>query len=281
MNKRLGGYVTLAAVIFLLFNGCGGGGGGGSTAAAASPMTMTSDKAIALANGNDPVSPERVTLTAATTPPASGIPISFVITAGTGSLVNAAAATNASGLATVQLRRNPLSGVNTREDITVKATANGVSAAKTVRFINLPAQASVSIALNRVIQDLGVLTFDLVSSATQSAPQFMLVTPVGAAITFPRIGPLGPGTQNTYTISVGPTTYSLMTTVSPGITTIVNGDLLTFTYNIDPTIKSLPTFALGTTTPLAVTSLSTGAVPVAPAVSQTDFVVTTVFSTDN
>jgi hypothetical protein len=274
MNKRSGRYLILAAVISLLFTSCGSSSGGGG-AAAASATTLTSDKTIALANGTDPVSPERVTFTATSTPMSS---VSFVITAGTGSLVNADAATNASGVATVQLQRNPITGVNTREDITVTATAAGASAAKTVRFINLPAQASVSIALNRVIQDLGVLTFDLVSSPTQSAPNFKLVTPLGAAISFPRIGPLGPGSPNTFAILVGTTTYSLMTTVSPGITTRVNDPLVGFTYDIDPTIKSLPTFAVGTT-PLAVNSLASGAASIT--VSKTDFVETTVFSTDN
>ncbi len=273
MNKR-SVYLILAVVTLLLFTGCGSSSGGGG-GAAASATTLTADKTIALANGTDPVSPERVTFTATSTP---GTPVSFVITAGTGSLVNPAAATDASGNATVQLQRNPITGVNTREDITVTATAAGASAAKTVRFINLPAQAAVTIALNRVIQDLGSLTFDVVSSPTQSAPQFMLVTPLGAAIAFPRIGPLGPGTQNTYTIAAGTTTYSLLTTVSPGITTRVNDPLVGFTYNIDPTIKSLPTFAVGTT-PSAVTSLATGAVAIT--VSKTDFVETTVFSTDN
>jgi hypothetical protein len=277
MNKRSGGYLILAAVISLLFYGCGSshGGGGG---AAASATTLTSDKTIALANGDDPVSPERATLTATSTP---GSPITFVITAGTGSLVNPDAATNASGIATVQLQRNPLTGVNTREDITVTATAAGASAAKTVRFINLPAQAFVSIALNRVIQDIGVLTFDLVSSPTQSAPNFNTVTPVGAATRFPRIAS-GPGT-NTFAIwaGQGTSTYSLMTTAIPAITTRVNEPLLDFTYDIDPTIKSLPTFAtLATgTTPSAITSLSSGAVPIT--VSNADFVATTLFSTDN
>ncbi len=274
MNTRSGGYIILAAVIFLLFSGCGGSSGGGG-GAAASTTTLTSDKAIALANGNDPVSPERVTFTATSTP---GSPVSFVITAGTGSLVNADTATNASGIATVQLQRNPITGVNTREDITVTATAAGASAAKTVRFIDLPSQANISIALNRVITDLGALTFDLVSSPTQSAPQFMLATPLGVAITFPRIGPLGPGTQNTYTIAVGTGKYSLVTTVNPGITTTVNGPLVGLTYSIDPTIKSLPTFAVGTT-PQATNSLASGALPIA--VSQADFVATTVFDTDN
>jgi hypothetical protein len=78
---------------------------------------MTSDKAIALANGTDPVSPERITLTAEVKNYAgtvlSGKTISFVITAGTGSLVNAAATTNASGLATVQVQRNPITAPNT------------------------------------------------------------------------------------------------------------------------------------------------------------------------
>jgi hypothetical protein len=273
MNKRLSAYIVLIAVMSLLLAACGGGGGGGG-AATASAIAVTSDKSIALANGTD-ASPERATLTATTT---AGRPITFVITAGTGSLVNADAITNGSGVATVQVQRNPITGVNTREDVTVTATADGISGAKTVRFINLPAQASVTIALNRVIQDVGALTFDLSSSPTLSAPQFMLVTPLGAAISFPRIGPLGPGSPNTFAISAGATKYSLLTTVSPGITTRVNDPLVGFTYNIDPTIKSLPTFAVGAT-PAATNSLSSGATAIA--VSQADFVETTVFSTDN
>ena len=122
MNKR-SGYLILAVVILLLFTGCGSSSGGGG-GAAASTTTLTSDKSIALANGTDPVSPERVTFTAASTP---GSPVSFVITAGTGSLINPAAATDASGNATVQLQRDPITGVNTREDVTVTATAAGAS----------------------------------------------------------------------------------------------------------------------------------------------------------
>jgi hypothetical protein len=124
--------------------------------------------------------------------------------------------------------------------------------------------------------DLGALTFDLLSSPTQSAPVFSLVTPLGAAVTAPFIGPLGPGIQNTFAIAVDPSTsrYTLITSVSPGITTIMNDPLVGFSYHIDPTMKSLPTFTV--TAPLAETTGA--AVPIT--VSQADFVVKTVFDTD-
>jgi hypothetical protein len=246
-------------------------------------VTLTADKEIALANGNDPVSPERITLTAevkradGTFLPGQGV--TFAITAGSGVLANAGAATNASGLVSVTLQRNPIASPATREDVTVTATTGGVSGTKTVRFINLPGSAALEIALNRVVTDLAILTFDLVSSPTLSAPTFLAVTPIGAAITPPFIGPSGPGTQNTFTALLGSTTYSLFTSVVPGITTSVNGAIVGFTYGIDSTIKSLPTFTV-TTQPTYFPALTSGGVPVLPAVTQADFVVTTIFDTD-
>ena len=249
-------------------------------------ISLTSDKAIALANGNDPVNPERITLTAQVTNAVGSAfankTISFAVTSGTGSLVNAAATTNASGIATVKLQRDPISAPNTREDITVTATVDSASGSKTVRFINLPATAAIEVALNRVVTDLAILTFDLVTAPTQSAPLFLEVKPIGAAITPPFIGPLGPGTQNTYAALLGGpnnTTYSLITSVIPGITTTVNGALVGFTYSIDPTITSLPTFTV-TTLSTYFPAMTSGGVPVLPAVTQTDFVAATIFDTD-
>jgi len=246
-------------------------------------VTLTADKEIALANGNDPVSPDRITLTAevknADGTAMSGQTISFAVTMGTGSLVNADVATNASGIATVKLQRDPIPLPNTREDVTVTATVDKASGTKTVRFINLPATVQLEVALNRVVSDLAILTFDLVSSPTQSAPVLLEVKPIGLATTPPFIGPLGPGTQNTFAAMLDTTTYSLFTSVIPGITTTVNGPLVGFTFSIDPTITSLPTFTV-TTQPTYFPALTSGGYPVLPEVTQVDFVMTTIFDTD-
>jgi hypothetical protein len=81
---------------------------------------------------------------------------------------------------------------------------------------------------------------------TQSAPTLLEVNPIGAAITPPFIGPLGPGTPNSFAQLSGITmpTYTHWTAVSPGITTTVNSAIVGFTYSIDPTIKSLPIFTV-------------------------------------
>jgi len=288
MKKRLGVYIVIFAAMSILLGACGGGGDNGAPAppppdpTIATSVTMTSDKAIALANGTDPVSPERITLTAEVKNYAgtvlSGKTISFVITAGSGTLVNVTAATNASGLATVQLQRDPIAAPNTREFITVTATADSASGTATVRFINLPAAAAIEVALNRVVTDLAILTFDLVSAPAQSAPTLLEVKPIGAAITAPFIGPPSPN-QNTFASLLGPTTYSLFTSVIPGITTTVNSAIVGFTFNIDPTIKSLPTFTV-TTQPAYFPAITSGGFPVLPAVTEADFVETTIFDTD-
>ena len=248
-------------------------------------ISLTSDKAIALANGNDPVSPERITLTAHVTDAVGSAfankTISFAVTSGTGSLVNADAATNASGIATVKLQRDPIPAPNTREDITVTATVDSASGSKTVRFINQPSSAAIEVALNRVVTDLAILTFDLVSSPTLSKPLLLEVTPIGPAITPPFIGPLGPGTQNTYAAlwAVNNTTYSLFTSVVPGITTTVNGTLVGFTFSVDPALTSLPTFSVSTL-PSYFAAITSAGFPVLPEVTKADFVVATIFDTD-
>ena len=246
-------------------------------------ILMTADKEIALANGNDPVSPERITLTAhvndANGTAISGQTISFAVTAGTGSLINADTVTNASGTATVMLQRDPIPSPNTREDVTVTATADSASGIKTVRFINQPSSAAIEIALNRVITDLAILTFDLVSSPTVSKPLLLEVTPIGLATTAPFIGPLGPGTQNTYAFGLGDTTYSLVTSVVPGITTTVNGTLVGFTFSVDQSLTSLPTFTV-LTQPSYFPALTSAGYPVLPEVTKVDFVETTIFDTD-
>ena len=55
MNKRLGGYVVLVAVISLLFAGCGRDHGDDADLSAASSVTVNADKEFALANSSEKI----------------------------------------------------------------------------------------------------------------------------------------------------------------------------------------------------------------------------------
>ena len=156
MKKRFSVYVMMFAAITFLFAACGRDHGDNGTPVdltKASTVTVTSDKRIALANGS-----ENITLTALVTNASgsalSGTAISFGITAGTGTLQNAAATTDALGNATVQVNRGPIAAPLTKEDVVITATADGVSGSKTVRFINLPASAAIEVALTKTVSDL-------------------------------------------------------------------------------------------------------------------------------
>jgi len=241
-------------------------------------ISLTSDKAIALANGNDPVNPERITLTAQVTNAVGSAfankTISFAVTSGTGSLVNADATTNASGIATVQVQRDPIAIPNTREDVTVTATVDSATGTKTVRFINLPATAAVGVALTKTVTNLAILIFDVVSAPTQTPPTFLTLSAVGAANTPPFVNGV---TTLTWQVDVINSTYALMTSELVGITTTPNSPIVGITYNIDPTIKELPIFSVG---PNHITAYDAGGFYILPTLIQADFVAITVFDTD-
>ena len=122
MNKKLGAYVVLVAVISLLFAGCGGSNGDDVDLNAAASVTVSADKDIALANGSEDIT-LRAEVKNVDGTPLSGKAISFVVTAGAGSLHSADAATNASGIATAKLNRGPIAPPNTSENVTVTVTA--------------------------------------------------------------------------------------------------------------------------------------------------------------
>jgi hypothetical protein len=246
---------------------------------AAATVTLTADKRIALANGI-----EDITVTALVTNVSgstlSGKTISFAITQGTGTLHAAAAATDASGNATVKVNRGPVSAPLTKEDVTITATADGVSGSKTVRFINLPASASIQVAINPPISNLAILTFDLISSPTQSTT-LLSIDPINEAVTSPFIGPLGPGTQNTFaSILSAPNTFTLfegLPASTPGITTVLNSPIVGFVFAIDSSITALPTYVIG---PNNITASNPSGLPLLPALTQSNLVATVVFDTE-
>lgn len=279
MKKRLSVYVMMFVSITVLLAACHGSSGDNGTPVdpnAAATVTMTADKRIALANGI-----EDITLTALVTNASgstlSGKAISFVITQGTGTLHAASATTDASGNATVKVNRGPISPPLTKEDVIVTATADSVSGSITVRFINLPTSASIQVAINPPISNLAILTFDLISSPTQSTT-LLSIDPINEAATSPFIGPLGPGTQNTFaSILSAPNTYTLFTSLNPGITTVLNSPIVGFTFAIDSTITALPTYVIG---PNNITASNPSGLPLLPALTQSNFVATVVFDTE-
>jgi hypothetical protein len=180
----------------------------------------------------------------------------------------------------VKVNRGPIAVPLTKEDVVITATADGVSGSKTVRFINLPASATIQVAIDPPVSNLAILTFDLISSPTQSTT-LLSIDPINAAATSPFIGPLGPGTQNTFaSILTAPNTYTLfegLPASAPGITTVLNSPIVGFTFAIDSTITALPTYVIG---PNHITASVPSGLPLLPALTQSNLVATVVFDTE-
>src|SRR5512135_2465457 len=120
MKTRLSVYFVLAGILSFLLSACGGGGGG-TAFLPVNSVSMTADKTKALASGT-----EDVTMTATVRDylgnPLGGTAISFVISAGSGSLHSADVVTSASGTAAVKVSRGPVSPPATNEIVTVTAS---------------------------------------------------------------------------------------------------------------------------------------------------------------
>jgi hypothetical protein len=138
----------------------------------------------------------------------------------------------------------------------------------------LPNTAVVEVGFNRVVADLAILTFDMVSVPTQTV---LVVAPINEANTTHFVS----GVNTWASILNAPDTYTLMTApiIAPfGITTVIGSPVVGFTFGIDSGIKALPTFAVG---PNHITALNSSNVVVLPALMQADFFAATVFDTDN
>jgi hypothetical protein len=279
MKKRFSFYVMMFVSITFLLAACHKSSDDAVPVDpnAVTTVAVTADKRIALANGI-----EDITLTALVTNSSgsaiSGKTIAFVITVGTGTLHSADAATDASGKATVKVNRGPISAPLTKEDVTIMATADIVSGTKSVRFINLPAAATVQVAIDPPISNLAILTFDLVTSPTQTTT-LLSIEPINEAVTAPFVGPNGPGTQNTFTSILNPpNTYTLFEGLpAPGITTVTNSPIVGFVFAIDSSITALPTYEIG---PNNITAFDPSGFPVLPALTQSNLVAAVVFDTE-
>jgi hypothetical protein len=278
MKKRFGVYVMMFMSITFLLAACHNNSDDTVPVDpnAAATVTLTADKRIALANGV-----EDITVTALVTNASgstlSGKAISFAITQGTGTLHAASAATDASGNATVKVNRGNISAPLTKEDVFITAKADSASGTMSVRFIDLPASATIQVAINPPISNLALLTFDLESSPTQSTT-LLSIDPINEAVMPPFIGPLGPGTQNTFAFTLNPpNTYSLITSMNPGIATVLNSPIVGFVFAIDSSIIALPTYVIG---PGNIRADNPSGLPLLPALTQSNFVVTVVFDTE-
>jgi hypothetical protein len=271
MKTRLIAYFVFAGALSLLLAACGGGGGGGGGFFPVNSLTMVPDKTKALASGT-----EDVTMTA-TVRDFSGQPlanksISFMITSGTATLHSADVVTSASGTASVKVNTGPIAPPATSETVTVKATSAGASGSASVKFINLPSQATVLVGFTKAVSDIGTLTFDLVS--TPSPSPLPVVTAIGPADTPPFIN----GVNTFASIINGPDTFSLLTSLIPGVSVNANTAFMQFVFFIDPSITALPTYAIG---PNNITAFhSDGITAITPALVQKDFYSTTTFDTE-
>lgn len=154
---------SLIGLIFILsmaaFSGCGGGGGAGVPAGAT--VTLTSSKAVVLADGSDAVTIQAEVKNADGTAAANGTSVAFSATAGT---LSAPSAATTNGIASVTLTRAAISGAS-NQTVTVTATAAGVSGTKGVKFINQPTSVDVFIAISPAVTNLATLQFKLNNTA--------------------------------------------------------------------------------------------------------------------
>lgn len=253
--------VTLYAIIALA--GCGGGGGGGSSVPtdpnAVASVTATASKGLALADNSDSALITATVTRNAGGPVADGTPITFAASGGNATVFEAASTTT-SGTATAKVRR-PAVTSGTNETVAVTATAGSVTSAPvSVKFINKPDTATVQVALNTAVSNLGVLVFDL---------------PPGTGATFSTVKGINEAATSNYVGFINPAVPSNTFTVlnASGINVAANRPILEFTYAVGQ-ITALPVFQV--TGNVTATTAAGSTIPLAPS----NFVVTTKFNTE-
>jgi hypothetical protein len=175
-------WVGLIVFLALALPGCSSDGNGGVVINPNEPaaVSVTSSKAVALADNNDSVEIVADVKKLDGNAVADGRVVTFVITDPDGNL-SASSATTVGGLATVSLTHAPIV-VGTNQTTTVTCTAGLVSGSTDVKFINQPASVDVFIAFDQAVTDLAALQFVLnntVGAAFDNGAQ--LISAVDAA----------------------------------------------------------------------------------------------------
>ena len=253
--------VSLYAIIAL--GGCGGGGGGSAVPSdpdAVASVTATASKAVVLADNSD-----FAQITAAVTknaggPAADGTPVTFAVSSSSATIFDATS-TVTSGTATAKVRRAAIASPGSNETVAVTASAgSATSAPVSVKFINKPDTATVQVALNTPVTDLGVLVFDLTPGAGAT---FSTVKGINEAATSNYVGFINPAVpSNTFTVLN-----------ASGMNVPANSNILEFTYAIGQ-ITSLPVFQV--TGNVTATTATGSTITLSPS----NFVVATKFNTE-
>jgi hypothetical protein len=172
------GLILMLAVS--VFSACGGGGGGdGADPNAPARVTLTTSKAMALANGVDLVTIQATVEKADGTAVADGTVVTFSVNTAT---LSASTAATTNGITSLSMTCAPIAGAN-NYTATVTASAGDVSGNTPVKFINQPTSVDVSIGFKQPIANLAALQFKLNNTAgaafNNTDPQ--LVSAINAA----------------------------------------------------------------------------------------------------
>jgi hypothetical protein len=126
-------------------------------------VSVTSSKAVVLADGTDSTVISATVLKSNGTAVADGTTVTFVTTDPDGNL-SASSATTTGGVATVSLTHAPILGAN-NQTTSVTGRAGTASDSIVVKFINQPASVEVLIAFDPAVTNLAALQFVLKNTA--------------------------------------------------------------------------------------------------------------------
>ena len=251
-------YIGLILILAIsALSACGGGGGGeGADPNAPARVTLTPSKAIALANGVDPVTIQASVEKADGTAVADGTVVTISVNTAT---LSASTVATTNGIASLSMTCAPIAGAN-NYTATVTASAGNVSGNTPVKFINQPTSVDVSIGFTQPVANLAALQFKLNNTA-------------GAA--FNNTDPQLVSAINTATGSTVVGNFS-----ASNSTTIALINAAGFNTGTAPILKATFTVAAGAGLPAFSIDATPGTITSEPAVAPENLVVTVSFDTE-
>lgn len=257
------GFILILAVAAL--SACGGGGDGDSNAAAR--ITLIPSKAMAVANGADPVTIQASVENADGTPVADGTVVTFSVNTAT---LSASTAATTNGTASLSMTCASITGAN-NYTATVTASAGGASGTADVKFINQPSSVDVFVRFDTAVTDLAALQFVLKNTAGASFDNdTQLIS---------RINNAAPGSTSIILAGFNPAASSLTIGLAnpngfnSGTTPIIKA-----TFAITPG-TGLPAFSVDSA-PGSFTATNPDNNATTPPVTDANMVVSTVFNTE-